>query len=117
LIASLTVSTFLKCTQYGCLARISYFGATMTEYEKKRDVFLHIYITGVSLIFHNEKVNGIRLILVRKACQKVFIAPQQTEPVTPHAPEKSFDLRNSDPFTLQESTSFLSPFLPCISPA
>ncbi|KPK25547.1 MAG: hypothetical protein AMJ61_11675 [Desulfobacterales bacterium SG8_35_2] len=90
---------------------MSYFGAIMTEAaEKKRDVFLPIYITCVSLVPHNEKVNEIHLTLVRKASQKVFNAPQQIEPVTPHVPEKSFDLRNSDPFTLLVFTSFLNLF-------
>ena len=73
---------------------MSHFGATMTEYaEKERDVFLHMYIPGGSLIPHNEKVNEIRLTLARRAYQKFFNGPQQTEPVSLHAPEKPFDHR------------------------
>ena len=86
-------SAFLNCTLYGSIARIPYFGITITEYaEKKRDVFLVMYIAGGSLLPYNEKIKEISMSLARRTHKKAFIAPQQIEPIGPYATRKTFDL-------------------------
>ena len=78
---------------YGSIARIPYFGMTITEYaEKRRDVFLVMYIAGGSLLPHNEKIKDISMALARRTHKKAFIAPQKTEPIGPYATRKTFDL-------------------------
>jgi len=61
-LAAFVLTVFLNCTLYGSIARIPYFGITITEYaEKERDVFLVMYIAGGSLLPHNEKIKDISL--------------------------------------------------------
>lgn len=89
----LVVSAYLNCTLYGSIARIPYFGSTITEYaEKERDVFLIMYIAGGSLLPHNEKIKDISMSLARRTHIKAFTAPQQTKPIGPYATRKTFDL-------------------------
>ena len=86
-------SAFLNCALYGSIARIPYFGITITEYaEKERDVFLIMYIAGGSLLPHNEKITDISMSLARRTHKKAFTVPQQTEPIGPYATRKTFDL-------------------------
>ncbi len=86
-------SAFLNCSLYDSIARIPYFGITITEYaEKERDVFLLMYIAGGSLLPHNEKIKKISMSLARRTHKKAFIAPQETEPIGPYATRKTFDL-------------------------
>jgi len=86
-------SAFLNCTLYGSIARIPYFGITITEYaEKERDVFLIMYIAGGSLLPHNEKIKDISMSLAQRTHKKAFTAPQQTGPIGPYATRKTFDL-------------------------
>lgn len=88
-----TTSVYLNCTLYGSIARIPYFGITITEYaEKERDVFLIMYIAGGSLLPHNEKIKDISMSLARRTHKKAFISPQQTELIGPYATRKTFDL-------------------------
>ncbi|MDX1776110.1 MAG: hypothetical protein R3297_05985 [Desulfobulbales bacterium] len=89
----LIASLYLNCTLYGSIARIPYFGMSITEYaEKQRDVFLIMYIAGGSLLPHNEKIRDISMSLARRTHKKAFTAPQQTEPIGPYATGKTFDL-------------------------
>jgi len=75
------------------MARIPYFGLTITEYaEKGRDVFLIMYITGGSLLPHNEEIKDISMSLARRTHKKAFTAPQQFEPIGPYANRRTFDL-------------------------
>jgi hypothetical protein len=92
-IVSFIASVYLNCTLYGSIARIPYFGITITEYaEKQRDAFLIMYIAGGSLLPHNEKIRDISMSLARRTHKKAFAAPQQTEPIGPYATRKTFDL-------------------------
>jgi len=93
ILISFIASAFLNCTLYGSIARIPYFGITMTEYaEKERDLFLIMYIAGGSLLPHNEKIKEISMSLVRRTHKKAFTAPRQAAPIGPYATEKTFDL-------------------------
>lgn len=86
-------SAYLNCTIYGSIARIPYFGITITEYaEKERDIFLLLYIAGGSLLPHNQKIKDISMSLARRTHTKAFTAPRQTEPIGPYATRKTFDL-------------------------
>jgi len=87
-------SAFLNCTLYGSIARVPYFGITITEYaEKERDIFLLMYITGGGLLPQNEKIRDISMSLARRAHKKVFRnTVQLTEPIGPYATSKTFDL-------------------------
>jgi len=87
-------SAFLNCTLYGSIARVPYFGITITEYaEKERDIFLLMYITGGGLLPQNEKIRDISMSLARRAHKKAFRnTVQLTEPIGPYATSKTFDL-------------------------
>jgi len=92
-LAAFVLTVFLNCTLYGSIARIPYFGITITEYaEKERDVFLVMYIAGGSLLPHNEKIKDISLSLARRTHKKAFSSPQQTQPISPYATRKTFDM-------------------------
>jgi len=87
------ISTYLNCALYGSVARIPYFGITITEYaEKERDIFLLMYIAGGSLLPHNQTIKDISISLTRRIHIQAFTAPQQTEPIDPYATRKPFDL-------------------------
>jgi hypothetical protein len=87
------ISTYLNCALYGSVARLPYFGITITEYaEKERDIFLVMYIAGGSLLPHNQTIKDISISLTRRIHIKAFTAPQQTEPIAPYATRKTFDL-------------------------
>lgn len=87
-------SAFLNCTLYGSIARIPYFGTTITEYaEKERDIFLIMYITGGSLLPQNQKIRDISMSLARRTHEKGFSsAPQQKDPIGPYASRTTIDL-------------------------
>ena len=87
-------SVFLNCTLYGSIARVPYFGITITEYaEKERDIFLLMYIAGGSLIPENEKIRDISMSLARRAHKKAFRdTVQHIEPIGPYATRTTFDL-------------------------
>jgi hypothetical protein len=93
LVAFLT-SVFLNCTLYGSIARVPYFGITITEYaEKERDIFLLMYIAGGGVLPHNEKIRDISMSLARRAHKNVFKDTiQHTESIGPYATPKTFDL-------------------------
>ena len=88
------ISAGLNCMLYGSIARAPYFGITITEYaEKERDIFLHLYIAGGTLLPRNEKLTDISLSLVRRSYKEAFKdAPQHPEPISPYATGKTFDL-------------------------
>jgi hypothetical protein len=92
--AFFVISGYLNCTLYGSIARIPYFGITITEYaEKERDAFLNMYITGGSLLPRNGKIKDISMSLARRTHKIAFTAPQQNEPIDPpYANRKTFDL-------------------------
>ncbi len=94
LIAICITSAFLNCTLYGSIARVPYFGITITEYaEKERDVFLLMYISGGGLLPENEKIRDISISLARRTYKKAFRdTVQHTEPIGPYATRKTFDL-------------------------
>lgn len=93
LIIVFIASMFLNFTLYGSIARIPYFGITITEYaEKERDVFLIMYIAGGSQFPHNKNIQQISMSLARRTYKKAFTAPQQTEPIGPYATQKTFDI-------------------------
>jgi len=87
-------SAFLNCTLYGSIARVPYFGITITEYaEKERDIFLLMYIAGGGLLPQNEKIRDISMSLARRAHKKAFRdTVQLTEPIGTYATSKTFDL-------------------------
>ena len=86
-------SAYLNCSLYGSIARVPYFGITITEYaEKERDIFLLMYIAGGSLLPQNEKIKDVSMSLARRAHKKVFTSPQQTDQIGPYATGKTFDL-------------------------
>ena len=88
------ISAFLNCTLYGSIARVPYFGITITEYaEKERDIFLLMYIAGGRLLPRNEKITDISMSLARRTYNKAFKnTAQHTEPIGPYATSKTFDL-------------------------
>ena len=87
-------SAFLNCTLYGSIARVPYFGITITEYaEKERDILLLMYIAGGGLLPQNEKIRDISMSLARRAHKKAFRnTVQLTEPIGPYATSTTFDL-------------------------
>ena len=87
-------AAFLNCTLYGSIARIPYFGITITEYaEKERDIFLLMYIAGGRLLPQNEKITDISMSLARRTYTKAFKnTVQHTESIGPYATRKTFDL-------------------------
>jgi hypothetical protein len=94
IIVVLVTSAFLNCTLYGSIARVPYFGITITEYaEKERDTFLLMYIAGGGLLPQNEKIRDISMSLARRAYKKAFRETfQHNEPIGPYATRKTFDL-------------------------
>ena len=88
------LSAFLNCTLYGAIARVPYFGITISEYaEKERDVFLLMYIAGGRLLPRNEKITDISMTLARRTYSKAFKNTDQlTEPTGPYGGSKTFDL-------------------------
>ena len=88
------LSVFLNCTLYGSIARVSYFGITISEYaEKERDIFLLMYIAGGRLLPRNEKITEFSMALSRRTYSKTFKnSVQHAEPVGPYATNKTFDL-------------------------
>ena len=94
LIVVFITSAFLNCTLYGSIARIPYFGITITEYaEKERDIFLLMYIAGGSLLPQNQKIRDISMSLARRTHKKGFsTSPQQKEPIGPYASKNTIDL-------------------------
>jgi len=88
------VSAFLNCTLYGAIARVPYFGITISEYaEKERDIFLLMYIAGGQLLPRDEKITDISMALARRTYNKAFKnTAQLTEPIGPYATSKTFDL-------------------------
>ncbi len=84
-IVAFITSVFLNCTLYGSIARVPYFGITITEYaEKERDIFLLMYIAGGGLLPENEKIRDISMPLARRAHKKAFRDTMQpTEPIGP----------------------------------
>jgi hypothetical protein len=88
------ISAFLNCTLYGSIARVPYFGITITKYaEKERDIFLLMYIAGGRLLPRNEKITNISMTLARRTYNKAFKnTVQHTEPIGPYATSKTFDL-------------------------
>ena len=86
-------SVYLNCTLYGAVARIPYYGLTVTEYaEKNRDVFLSLYIAGGAHLPHNERITSISMALVRKVHAETFAAAGQTGQNTLPANGKTVDL-------------------------
>ena len=85
---------FLNCTLYGSIARVPYFGITITEYaEKERDIFMLMYIAGGGLLPDNEKISDISMSLARRAHKKAFRDTiHLSEPIGPYATRKTFDL-------------------------
>jgi hypothetical protein len=88
------ISVFLNSTLYGSIARVPYFGITITEYaEKERDIFLLMYIAGGGLLPNNEKISDISMSLARRAHKKAFRDTiPHSEPIGPYATRKTFDL-------------------------
>jgi hypothetical protein len=88
------ISAFLNCTIYGSIARVPYFGITITKYaEKERDIFLLMYIAGGRLLPRNGKITNISMALARRTYNKAFKnTVQHTEPIGPYATSKTFDL-------------------------
>jgi hypothetical protein len=88
------ISAFLNCTIYGSIARVPYFGITITKYaEKERDIFLLMYIAGGRLLPRNEKITNISMALARRTYNKAFKnTVQHTKPIGPYATSKTFDL-------------------------
>jgi len=88
------VSAFLNCTLYGSIARVPYFGVTITEYaEKERDVFLLMYITAGGHLPYNKKIADISFSLVRRAYKKAFTDTVQSPgKIGPYATRSTFDL-------------------------
>jgi hypothetical protein len=92
-IVLLITSTYLNFALYGSVARVPYFGITITEYaEKERDIFLIMYIAGGSLLPHNQTIKDISMPLTRRTHKRAFTAPQQIEPIGPYETRKTFDL-------------------------
>ena len=87
-------SVFLNCTLYGSIAKVPYFGITITEYaEKERDIFMLMYIAGGGLLPNNEKISDIGMSLARRAHKKAFRDTiHLSEPIGPYATRKTFDL-------------------------
>jgi len=101
-------SVFLNCTLYGSIARVPYFGITITEYaEKERDIFMLMYIAGGGLLPDNEKISDISMSLARRAHKKAFRDTiHLSEPIDPYATRKTFDLAA----TLIRILYWVSPF-------
>lgn len=93
-IVILITSAFLNCTLYGSIARVPYFGITITEYaEKERDIFLLMYIAGGGLLPEQVKIRDISMSLARRAHKKAFRdTVEHTESIGPYATRKTFDL-------------------------
>jgi hypothetical protein len=93
-IAVFISSVFINCTLYGSIARTPYFGITMSEYaEKERDIFLLMYIAGGRLLPTNEKITDISMALARRTYSKILKnTAQHTDPISPYATTKTFDL-------------------------
>jgi len=87
-------SAFLNCTLYGSIARVPYFGITITEYaEKERDIFLLMYIAGGGLIPENEKIRDIGMSIARRTYKKAFRDTiEHSETIGPYATRETFDL-------------------------
>ena len=88
------ISAFLNCTLYGSIAKVPYFGITITEYaEKERDIFLLMYIAGGGLLPQNKKIRDLSMSLARRAYKEAFKdSVQHTETIGQYATRKTFDL-------------------------
>ncbi|MBW2466293.1 MAG: hypothetical protein JRF02_03250 [Deltaproteobacteria bacterium] len=87
-------SVFFNCSLYGSIARVPYFGITITEYaEKERDIFMLMYIAGGRLLPQNDKVRDISMSLFQRAYTKTFKGTvKSSEPIGPYETRKTFDL-------------------------
>lgn len=87
-------AAFLNCTLYGSIAKIPYFGITITESaEKERDIFLLMYIAGGRLLPQNKKITDISMSLAPRTYTKTFEKTvQHTKSIGPYATRKTFDL-------------------------
>lgn len=94
LLAVFLSSAFLNCALYGSIARVPYFGVTITEYaEKERDVFLLMYIAGGAQLPHNDKFSELSFSLARRAYKKAFTdTVKHPERIGPYATRTTFDL-------------------------
>ncbi len=102
------ISAFLNCTLYGSIARVPYFGITITEYaEKERDIFLLMYIAGGGLLPQNKKIKDVSMSLARRAYKEAFNdSVQHSETIGPYATRKTFDL----PAALIRILYWITPF-------